>query len=76
MGNVRSWVFRVMVLAGAAMILISWFQPWWTAYIVELKVTAIDIYAYGIASYIPVKYAARIAVYHKVLPAGARKSVV
>lgn len=27
---VREWIFRLLVLVGAALILYTWFQPWWT----------------------------------------------
>ena len=47
MSNVRSWVFRVLVLASAGLILYTWFQPWWTAYIVELDVYGVSVFPYG-----------------------------
>jgi len=47
LNNVRSWVFRVLVLIGAALMLYTWFTPWWTAYVVELDVTAVKIFPYG-----------------------------
>jgi hypothetical protein len=31
------WIFRVLVVAGAAFMLYSWFQPWWTTDIAVIK---------------------------------------
>lgn len=69
MSKARPWIFRVLVLAAAAFFLYSWFQPWWTAYVVELKVTAINIYAYGLESFIPAEYKTWIAGYDTAMPA-------
>ncbi len=30
-GGVAIWIFRVLVVAGAAFMIYSWFQPWWSA---------------------------------------------
>ena len=30
-GNTGVWIFRILVIAGAAFMLYSWFAPWWTA---------------------------------------------
>ncbi len=29
--GILEWIFRVLVVAGAAFMLYSWFQPWWSA---------------------------------------------
>lgn len=29
--GVLEWIFRVLLVAGAALMLYSWFQPWWSA---------------------------------------------
>lgn len=29
--NARVWIFRVLLVAGAAFMIYSWFAPWWTA---------------------------------------------
>jgi len=47
MGGVRAWIFRVLVLVGAGLVLYTWFQPWWSAFIVELDIQAVTIYPYG-----------------------------
>ena len=47
MSNTRSWIFRILVLVGAGLILYTWFQPWWSAYIVELDVYGVTIYPYA-----------------------------
>jgi len=40
-------MFRVLVLAGAGLMLYTWFQPWWTSFIVELDITAVKVFPYG-----------------------------
>ncbi len=30
-GGARVWIFRVLIVAGAAFMVFSWFQPWWSA---------------------------------------------
>ncbi len=30
-GGVGAWIFRVLLVAGAAFMLYSWFSPWWSA---------------------------------------------
>ncbi len=34
--GLRPWLFRVLVIAGGAVMFMSWIMPWWRAYIVEL----------------------------------------
>lgn len=41
--SVRIGIFSVLTLAGVGLFLYSWFQPWWTAYIVALKETGVTI---------------------------------
>jgi hypothetical protein len=36
--SVRLWIFRILVLAATALVLVSWFMPWWS-----LDVEAISI---------------------------------
>lgn len=68
MGGVRSWIFRLLVVIGAALFVYSFLQPWWTAYIVALETTAINIYAHGLESFIPSEFAAWIAGYDQIMP--------
>jgi hypothetical protein len=35
--SVGVWIFRVLVVAGAAFMLYSWFQPWWSTDIAVIK---------------------------------------
>jgi len=63
MGGIRTWIFRVLVLAGAGLFLYSWFQPWWTAYIDELETTAINIHPWGVESFVPQEFAVWITGY-------------
>lgn len=46
-GGVRTAIFDVLTLAGGGLFLYAWFQPWWTAYIVELKEIGIAIFPYA-----------------------------
>ena len=49
MGNSRSWLFRGLVIAGASLLLITWFTPWWSCDIDYIKVeNGLVIYPYGI----------------------------
>src|SRR3954465_7084921 len=36
-GSVGAWIFRVLLVAGAAFMLYSWFQPWWSTDIAVVK---------------------------------------
>jgi len=56
MGCIRSWIFRVLVLVGGGLLLYTWFQPWWQAFIVQLNEIAISIYAWALESNVPVDY--------------------
>lgn len=47
MGNYRVWLFRFLVLVGTGLMLYTWFQPWWQAYVVELDVNTVTIYPYN-----------------------------
>jgi len=68
MGGARTWIFRFLVLVGAGLIAYTFTQVWWSAYIVALKTTAINIYAHGIVSLMPVEYSSWIVGYDKVMP--------
>jgi hypothetical protein len=68
MGGIRTWIFRGLVLIGAVLFIYAWFQPWWTAYIVALSTTAVNIYAYGIESFVPSDFSAWIAGYDQIMP--------
>jgi len=43
MGNVRSWIFRILILIGAGLLMFTFLQPWWTAYIEALKINAVEV---------------------------------
>jgi hypothetical protein len=36
-GGVGVWIFRVLLVAGAAFMLYTWFQPWWSADVAVIK---------------------------------------
>lgn len=36
-GDVGAWIFRVLLVAGAAFMIYSWFQPWWSTDIAVIK---------------------------------------
>jgi hypothetical protein len=55
--NIRTWIFRVLVLLVSALLVYTWFQPWWTAYVEQLSETAVIIHPYGFESLAPPEYA-------------------
>jgi hypothetical protein len=57
LASLRVWLFRILVLAGAGVLLYSWFQPWWQAYVVELQQIAIIIHPWALESFVPPDYA-------------------
>lgn len=36
MSNARIWLFRVLVIGSAGLMLLSWFMPWWKGRIIEI----------------------------------------
>jgi hypothetical protein len=49
MSSSRAWFFRGLVILGTAMILVSWFLPWWAADIIRAQMDdAVIIYPYGL----------------------------
>lgn len=46
MNSFRTWIFRVLTLAGAAAMLYAWFQPWWVAHIEALQEDGVIIRPY------------------------------
>ena len=37
MSNARVWLFRVLILAATGLMLLSWFMPWWSTWIMRLN---------------------------------------
>lgn len=54
--TVRGWIFRILVLLVGALLVYTWFQPWWTAYVETLSETAVIIHPYGFESLAPPEY--------------------
>lgn len=48
MNNSKIWLFRILVLAGAAIMLASWFLPWWTIDINDLGYDMVQIRPWGL----------------------------
>lgn len=49
MSNVRSWLFRGLVVIGAGTMVTSWLLPWWGCWIVALgEYDKVRIYPYGL----------------------------
>lgn len=44
---VRTLIFSVLTLAGAGLLLYTWFQPWWVAFIEELQQNGVVIYPHA-----------------------------
>jgi hypothetical protein len=49
MSNARVWLFRVLVVAAAGVMIVSWLLPWWTCNIEELGDDIIQIRPWGLA---------------------------
>ena len=47
MNNIRSWIFRVLVLIGVGLMVYTWFQPWWIAHVIVLNADAVKVFPYG-----------------------------
>lgn len=43
MSSLRNWIFRILTLIAGGLWVYTWFQPWWIAYIEELKENAVVI---------------------------------
>jgi hypothetical protein len=48
MNSVRTWLFRGSIIVAVALMLISWFSPWWNAEIDQVGDEAVQIYPYGL----------------------------
>ncbi len=57
MGSFRVLLFYILVLAAAVLMLVSWFMPWWNAYIVVLGESVVFIHPWGLETNIPQHYA-------------------
>ena len=68
MSNAKAWVFRVLILACIGLLLYTWFQPWWQAYIVALDEPAVQVYPWALDILIPPDYAYLIAGAEDALP--------
>jgi hypothetical protein len=44
LSGVRTGIYVVLTLAGLGLLLYSWYQPWWTAYIEALKLNAVTVF--------------------------------
>lgn len=63
-GGAGAWIFRILLVAAAAFMVYSWFQPWWTADIAIYPSDAdIVLHPWGAEAVGPVKMAADPALY-------------
>lgn len=46
--NARVWLFRLLVVVAAGVMLVSWFQPWWTIDIEALGKNMVQIRPWGL----------------------------
>ena len=46
MSSARSWLFRVLTIAGGGLLVYTWFQPWWAAYLEALQENGVTIFPY------------------------------
>ncbi len=42
------WIFRILVLVGAGLMLYSWFQPWWKIDVEEIGTNIVQIHPWGL----------------------------
>ncbi len=56
MSNTRVWLFRILILAAAGLMLVSWFKPWWGVEIYELYADVVVIRPWGLENFIPAAY--------------------
>lgn len=55
-GGVRVWIFRVLLVAGAAFMIYSWFSPWWSADVAVVRGTDdLVLHPWGIEAVAPVR---------------------
>ena len=52
MSSTRVWLFRGLIIISIALILVSWFQPWWAADIFELSKNAVIIHPWGLEQHV------------------------
>jgi hypothetical protein len=45
--NIGAWIFGGLTLVALGLILYTWFQPWWIAYIEELQQVGVTIYPHA-----------------------------
>ncbi len=57
MGNIREWLFRLLVLAAGGLLLLSWFMPWWAADISALGPKMLTIRPWGLENRIDPSWA-------------------
>ncbi len=49
MTNIRVWLFRVLIMAGAGLMVYSFISPWWGLWIYEIAPqNVVEIYPYGL----------------------------
>jgi hypothetical protein len=52
MNNFRVWLFRVLVIIGAALMLVSWFMPWWSIDVHEIGKNSAIIHPWGLETHL------------------------
>lgn len=63
-GGAGAWIFRILLVAAAAFMVYSWFQPWWSADVAVIQGTDdLVLRPWGIEAVGPVRMAADPALY-------------
>ncbi|MBV7378455.1 hypothetical protein [Maritimibacter dapengensis] len=63
-GGVLTWIFRLLLVVAAALMVYSWFQPWWIADIATIRGTDdLVLHPWGIDAVGPVRMASDPALY-------------
>lgn len=52
MNNSRVWLFRALVIIGAALWLVSWFMPWWSIDVHEIGKNSAIIHPWGLETHL------------------------
>jgi hypothetical protein len=63
-GGAGAWIFRILLVAATALMIYSWFEPWWIADIAVIQGTDdLVLHPWGIEAVGPVRMAADPALY-------------
>jgi hypothetical protein len=55
----RVWLFRFLVLVATGYLLVTWFMPWWQAFVLSLEINSVAVVVrpWTLENYVPADYA-------------------